>query len=142
MKKTSFVEVYQVWEMNNMDYEDYHEFVRDSYFSEDEANAACEERAEIIKASQEEWEYDTVEVRKIKVNQTNTTKGSDMVVLDQEVLDNAVNWYKHKEINAYRYGDSVYIILDNEDETHVNIDNNELEYRAECYCDLVDDGLI
>lgn len=55
--------------------------------------------------------------------------------LIQEAED-CVSWFESKDINAYNDGEVVYIILDNEDETHIMIDNSEVGYRASLWNEL------
>lgn len=53
--------------------------------------------------------------------------------------ESCVFWYKSKDINAYNEDEKVYIILDNEDETHIMVDNSEISYRASLWNELEDD---
>ncbi len=55
--------------------------------------------------------------------------------LIQEAQD-CVQWLKSKDIDAYNDAETVYIILENEDETHIMIDNSERSYRASLWNEL------
>jgi hypothetical protein len=117
---------------------------------------------ETISSNDEDWTYDYDEHKDITTIQLgdfilaqlvgDADEGVCQEVVDdnweeiaddfREVLDDAVNWYRHKDINAYRDGMSVYVIIDNEDETHIRVEKDELIYRAEAFNDLLDEGLI
>ena len=44
----------------------------------------------------------------------------------------AIAWFKTKDIEAYSDGGGlVYVVMDNEDETHILVSNSEISYRAE-----------
>jgi len=60
-------------------------------------------------------------------------------MIDNQLVQEAedcISWLESKDINAYNNGEVVYIILDNEDETHIMLDNSEVSYRASLWNEL------
>ena len=73
-------------------------------------------------------------------------EGKDYIVIPPEVEEDkrppsriecmdAVSWYREHDMEAYAENGTVYVIMDNEDETHVSVSDAEIKYRAECHID-------
>jgi len=50
--------------------------------------------------------------------------------MDKETILLALEWYEAYGINAYTSNNKIFIVLDNEDETHVEVSKDEIEYRS------------
>lgn len=56
--------------------------------------------------------------------------------MEIQEAEDCVSWFSSKGVKAYSDGEIVYIILDNEDETHIQIDSSEVSYRASLWNEL------
>lgn len=60
-------------------------------------------------------------------------------VVEQTVTE-CLSWFERREVQAYSNGNRVYVMLENEDENHIEIAAAEIEYRANLWRELQEEA--
>ena len=50
--------------------------------------------------------------------------------MEEQEREDAIEWYRSSDVNAYEDDGNVYVVIPNDDETHVMVSSGEVVYRA------------